>query len=156
MKNIDLNDVNNAVEKALAATKLDPNTAAKVKSCIIQNLREAIEEEQADEENNEKEPRQKSQYVIMVSDPKKLITEDLTGWVLQIPDNESVAIVKDKVNKALYDFNVSKKGRLQPVKTIGEGFESVKPKFFKEYEIKVKTKTPVYVVVTNNILPKEN
>jgi hypothetical protein len=41
------------------------------------------------------------------------------------------------------------------VKSVGEALESGSAKYFKESELWVKTKLPVAVVVTDNILPKD-
>ena len=57
------------------------------------------------------------------------------------------------VNRGAYDFNASKKGRLLPVKSVGEALESASAKYFKESELWVKTKMPVAVVVTDNVGP---
>ena len=80
----------------------------------------------------------------------------LVGWVLQIPENESVATTQDRILRGAYDFNASKKGRLLPVKTIGEALESVPAKFFKEADLWVKTKTPVLVLRTDNEIPRDS
>jgi hypothetical protein len=60
----------------------------------------------------------------------------------------------ERVHKAAYDFNASRRGRKLPVETIGEAFESVPAKNFKDVEVWVKTKTPVLVLSTDNKLPK--
>ena len=111
---------------------------------------------QPDPGDEEKPPAVKKQYVIVVSDPEgKLPKTDFTGWVLQIPESESPATTPDRVFKAAYDFNASKRGRLLPVKSVGEALESASAKFFKEAELWVKTKLPVAVMVTDNILPRD-
>ena len=117
---------------------------------------EALNEPESGETESEGEdlPKVKQQYVIVVSDPKKTITEELTGWVVQIPDDESVLTVTDRIKKAAYNYNASKKGQKYPIKTIGEAVESIGNKFFKPYDLKVKTKEAVFVVVTDNVLPK--
>lgn len=117
---------------------------------------EALNEPESGETESEGEdlPKIKQQYVIVVSDPKKTITEELTGWVVQIPDNESVLTVTDRIKKAAYNYNASKKGQKYPIKSIGEAVESIGNKFFKPYDLKVKTKEAVFVVVTDNVLPK--
>ncbi len=61
----------------------------------------------------------------------------------------------DRIFKGAYDFNASKRGRMLPVKSVGEALESASPKYFKESELWVKTKMPVAVVVTDNVLPKD-
>ena len=111
---------------------------------------------QPDPGDEDKPPAVKKQYVIVVSDPDgKMPKTDFTGWVLQIPESDSPATTPDRVFKAAYDFNASKKGRLLPVKTVGEAFESVPAKHYKEAELWVKTKEPVIVHRTNNEIPKD-
>jgi len=120
---------------------------------VIEEMNLAVQPETGDEE---KPPAVKKQFVILVSDPDdKLPKHDFVGWVLQIPENESVATTQDRIFRSCYDFNASKKGRLLPVKTIGEAVENVPAKFFKEADVWVKTKTPVLVLKTNNEIPKD-
>jgi len=123
-------------------------------------LRQVVEEmnmlTQAEAEE-EKPPALKKQFVILISDsdeklPKKA---DFSGWVLQIPDNESPATTQDRIFRAVYDYNASKKGRLYPAKTVGEALENVPAKHFKEAELWIKTKTPVLMLRTSNEIPRE-
>lgn len=153
---IELTDVNEAVDLALTASQLDPTTAASVKSNILKQLRAVLEAEAEEDENEsgEKEPRAKSQYVVLVSDPNGVIKTDLVAWVLTIPEEAPVQTTKDLLHKSFYDFNTTKKGRKNPVTTIGEGLQNVPGTAFKEAGIKVKTKSPVLVVTTDNVLPK--
>ena len=123
-------------------------------------LRRVIEEMnlavQPDPGDDDKPPPVKKQFVILVSDPDgKLPKHDFVGWVLQIPDNESVATTQDRLHRSSYDFNSTKKGQLMPVKTVGEAIENVPAKFFKEADVWVKTKTPVLILKTDNEIPKE-
>lgn len=123
-------------------------------------LRRVIEEMnlavQPDPSEDEKPPAVKKQFVILVSDPDgRLPKRDFVGWVLQIPDSESPATTLERIHRSSYDFNTTKKGRLLPVKTVGEAIENVPGKFFKESEVWVKTKTPVLVLKTDNDIPKE-
>jgi hypothetical protein len=65
-------------------------------------LRRVIEEMtlavQPDPGEEEKPPAVKKQFVILVSDPDgKLPKHDFVGWVLQIPDTESVATTLDRI-----------------------------------------------------------
>lgn len=108
------------------------------------------------EADEEKAPAVKKQYVIVVSDPDdRFPKEDFAGWVVQIPDNDSPVTTMDRIFRASYEFNASKKGRLLPVKTVGEAIETVAPKHFKEAELWVKTKAPVLVIKTDNLIPKD-
>jgi hypothetical protein len=103
-----------------------------------------------------KPPSGKKQFVIVLSDMEgKLPKKDLTGWVVQIPENASPFSTTDRIFKGAYDFNASKRGRLLPVKSVGEALEGASAKYFKESELWVKTKLPVAVVVTDNVLPRD-
>jgi hypothetical protein len=144
--------------------KIDVNLAAEIckKNEVAPDLLRRIIEEmnlavQPEGEDGEAKPHTPKQFFVLVSDPEgKLATcGDLVAWVGQLPESESVATVCDRIHRSAYDYNTTKKGRLLPVKTVGEALESVPAKFFKEAELWVKTKTPVLVIKTNNEIPKE-
>lgn len=117
---------------------------------IIEELNLAAQPESGEE----KPPAVKKQFVVLLSDPEgRMPKHDFVAWVLQIPDTESVATTQDRILRASYDFNATKKGSLLPVKTIGESLENVPGKFFKEADLWVKTKTPCLVLRTTNELP---
>lgn len=107
------------------------------------------------EGDGDKAPAVKKQYVVVVSDPDRHIPKghDFIAWVTQIPDTESPVVALDRLHRAAYDYNASKKGRLLPVKTIGELMEGVPAKFFKEQDVWVRTKTPVLMLTTSNEIP---
>jgi hypothetical protein len=127
-----------------------PDDPVKVKR-IVEEMNALVAQEE-----DKPEPIKK-QFVILISDPERLLPrrQEFVGWVLQIPDNESPATTQDRIMRAAYDFNTTKKGRLMPVKTIGEAIENVSGKHFKEADVWVKTKTPVLVLKTDNVLPNE-
>ncbi|HEX2854717.1 MAG TPA: hypothetical protein VHO24_15910 [Opitutaceae bacterium] len=137
------------VAEILKKNQIDPALLRRV----IEEMNLAVQPEGADDE---KPPAVKKQFVILLSDPEgRMPKTDFVGWVLQLPENESVATIQDRVFRSAYDFNTTKKGRLLPVKTVGEAIENVPAKFFKEAEVWVKTKTPVLVLKTDNEIPKE-
>lgn len=139
----------NKVAEILKKNQLDPAILRRV----IEEMNLAAQPEAGDEE---KPPAVKKQFVILVSDPEgRLPKHDFVGWVLQMPENESPATIQDRIFRGSYEFNASKKGRLLPVKTVGEAIENVPAKFFKEADVWVKTKTPVLVLKTDNEIPKE-
>lgn len=137
------------VAEILKKNHIDPAVLRRV----IEEMNLAVQPDPGDED---KAPPVKKQYVIVVSDPDgKLPKYDFTGWVLQIPENVSPSTTPDRVFKAAYDFNASKKGRMLPVKTVGDALENVPAKHYKEAELWVKTKEPVIVLRTNNEIPKD-
>lgn len=137
------------VAEILKKNDLDPALLRKV----VEEMNLSVQPEDGDDE---KPPAVKKQWVIVVSDPEgKMPKTDLVGWVLQIPESESVATTLGRVFRRAYDFNMTKKGRLLPVKTVGEAIENVPAKFMKEADLWVKTKTPVLVLRTDNDIPRE-
>jgi hypothetical protein len=109
------------------------------------------------EVDEEKPPALKKQFVILISDPDGRLPEgnDFAGWVLQIPENESVMTATERIHKAAYEFNTTKKGRLMPARTVGEAIEHIPAKHFKEAGLFVKTKIPVLMLKTDNEIPVE-
>ncbi len=137
------------VAEILKRHKIDPSLLR----TIVQELNE-VTAPSADDDA--KPPPVKKQFVVLLSDPQgKLPRQDLVGWVVQIPENASPHSTTDRIFKGAYDYNASKRGRLLPVKSVGEALESTGAKFFKEAELWVKTKTPVSVMVTDNVLPRD-
>ena len=137
----------NKVAEILKKNQLDPALLRRV----VEEMNLAA---QPEGEEGDKPPPVKKQWVILVSDPDgKMPKHDFVGWVLQIPENESVATTQERIFRGAYDFNASKKGRLLPAKTVGDAIENVPAKHFKEAEVWVKSKTPVLVLKTDNEIP---
>ncbi len=142
-------EINKAAE-IIKKNEIDPATLRR----IIEEMNMAVQPNGADEDAA---PAIKKQFAVIVSDPNGALPPmDFVAWVVQIPETESVVTTTERICRAAYDFNTSKKGRLLPVKTIGEALESVPAKFFKEAELWVKTKTPVLMLRTDNDIPRED
>lgn len=138
----------NQVAEILKRNKAEPSLLR----AVVEEMN-ALAQAGAEEE---KPPAVKKQFVILVSDPEgRLPAQDFAGWVLQIPDNESPVTSLERIHRAVYEFNATRKGRLLPAKSVGEALEAVPAKHFKEAEIWVKTKTPVLVLSTDNLIPKD-
>ena len=138
----------NKVAEILKNNEIDPKL-----------LRQIVEEmnilTQA-EANEEKPPAIKKQWVILISDPDGHLPEhDFVGWVMQIPEDDSVATTQDRIFKGVYEYNATRKGRLNPAKTVGEALEYIPAKHFKEADLWIKTKTPVLMLRTDNEVPKD-
>jgi hypothetical protein len=143
--------------------KIDVNKVAEIlKKHHIEPgvLRRVVEEMnlavQPDPGEGDNPPPLKKQFAILISDPNgRMPRADFTGWILQIPENESPASIQERVLKGSYDYNASKKGQLYPVKTVGDALEDVPARYFRDVELWVKTKTPVVVLRTDNEIPRE-
>jgi hypothetical protein len=138
----------NKVAEILRKNHIDPAVLRRV----VEEMNLAV---QPDPGEGDQPPPVKKQYIILVSDPDERMPKgDFTGWVLQIPENESPASVQERLLKGAYDYNASKKGRLYPARTVGDAVENVPGKFFRDAELWVRTKTPVLVLRTDNEIPK--
>lgn len=144
-------EVNQAAE-IIKKHKIDPATLRE----IVEEMNELTQPAAGEDITP---PAPKKQFVILLSAPEiydgKLDASELVGWVLQIPEEASPHSTVERIWKGAYDFNASKRGRLLPVKSVGEALESASAKCFKEAELWVKTKLPVAVMTTDNILPKD-
>lgn len=140
-------DINKAAE-ILKKNRVDP----KVLRQIVEEMN-LLTQAETDEE---KPPAVKKQWAILISDPEERLPKtDFVGWVLQVPEDESVATTQDRIFRATYDFNTTKKGRLLPAKTVGEALENVPAKHFKEVGLWVKSKIPVLMLKTDNEIPRK-
>lgn len=121
-----------------------------------QILEDINDELKARTEGEDKPPPIKKQFVVVVSDPDgTLIDKPLTGWVAQIPEEDSPHVTEERLRRLAHEFNSTKKGRRVPVKTIGETCENVPARIQKENKVWVKTKEPIYILPTNNQIPTE-
>lgn len=106
-------------------------------------------------ERESRPPPVKKQFVMLISDPEgNLENKDYTGWVLQIPEEDSPYTAPERLIRAAYEFNTTPKGQRLPVTTIGETCEVVSAKLLKEEQVWVKTKEPILLVRTDNVVPK--
>lgn len=138
----------NQVAEILKRNEIDP----KILRQIVEEMNKVTQAEAEDE----KPPAVKKQFAVLVSDPHdRLPKTDFVAWVLQMPEDESVVTLQDRIFRATYEFNTTKKGRLMPPKTMGEAIEYVPAKHFKEVGVWVKTKSPVLMLKTNNEIPTE-
>lgn len=138
------------IHEVLSSNNLEPETIQKV----IQQIEEQAAAE-AEAEKANREPPVKKQFIIILSDPNgKVPDEDYVGWVAQIPEDDSPGATIEKLIRASYEYNISKKGRRYPVKTVGEACEAIGARFLKEQGIAIKTKTPVTILKTDNKIPE--
>ena len=107
-----------------------------------------------EEERANRPPAIKKQFSIILSDyDGELSNKDLTGWVVQIPEDDSVTSALGRIHRATHQFNSTPKGIRTPVATVGEACEVVTAKLFKEQSIWIKTKIPVKAVACPNTIP---
>lgn len=127
--------------------------ADKVKEA--QTALEKLEAQKKEERADNKEPKKKNQFVIILNNSEKKIPAGtpLTGWVAQIPEGEDAQTTLDRVKRATVKQNTKiKKFIKHPLKTLGEALQYVRRAFTKEEDVHVKTKEEVTVLLTDNTL----
>ncbi len=121
---------------------------------VSQILEEIQVEMNAMAEDEEKPPPVKKQHVFMLSDPKGVLEgRDFTGWIVQVPEEDSPFVAEERLFRAAYEYNTTPKGRRLSVKTIAEVCESVPLRVLKEQNVWVRTKEPIYVLRTAGKIP---
>lgn len=132
------------VEAILLERKIEP---PKVQE-IIKDLQQAAEEEKADRQANAG-PKAKWEYLIVLNDPEGKIKDEVTGWVIQQREGQDAGLALSKLTDAAKIQNESSKRKKTLIKSFGELFQCLKPKFAKEKGVYVKTKEAVQVFKVN-------
>lgn len=131
------------VQKVLKENGVDVRVAA----AIINQIREAAAEEAV-----EREKPAKKQFLVLVSEPEDGLPKDLTGWVVQLPEDEDPREVAGKIADVASAFNSSPKGQRLPVTSFGDACQSLPTKLLKERDVWIKTREPVRVIPVRNQL----
>jgi len=146
---VDITDV----EHILAKYKIDQKTIEKV----VDDVKQATEDAKADNAGDGDGKKMKYKHLIVASDPdgtKTKLLEETPMWVFKVPEDEKHTDVMGRFFKGVYDFNAkSRKGKKNPIKSVGDGIQAVPTKHFKPNKSPVLTKEPVIVIVTDNKIP---
>jgi hypothetical protein len=129
------------VQKILKENGVDVRLAA----AILNQLRDAVAEEAV-----EREKPAKKQMLVLVSEPEEGLPKDLTGWVVQLLEDDDPKEVADKIVEVAKAFNESPKGQRVPVESFGDAVQSIAGKLFKESDLWIKTREPVRIIPVKN------
>jgi len=102
------------------------------------------------EEAVEREKPAKKQMLVLVSEPEEGLPKDLTGWVVQLLEDDDPREVADKIVDVAKAFNESPKGQRVPVESFGDAVQSISGKLFKESDLWIKTREPVRIIPVKN------
>jgi hypothetical protein len=111
---------------------------------VIQKLEQVIREEK---ENKEPREKSKNQFIGITTGND---VNSAPVWIIQAKGEMDHTEVVPLITAAVKDFNQTKKGSKQPIKTIAEAFEHCKKKLMTERGISPKTKEPIIIVKTVN------
>ena len=129
------------VQKILKESGVDVRVAAE----ILNQIRDAVAEEAV-----EREKPAKKQMLVLVSEPEEGLPKDLTGWVVQLLEDDDPREVADKIVDVAKAFNESPKGQRVPVESFGDAVQSISGKLFKESDLWIKTREPVRISPVKN------
>lgn len=136
------------IDLTRAVALRQPNWTAGQVTNFIADLKGEAANQAAEEQ---KEPAQKKQYVVIVNDPlgKIKASGDYSGWVVQIAEDDAPHSVLDKISESIRDFNRTPRGRRQPINTVADACEFGPASIFKERKLWIKTKEPILIVCTS-------
>ncbi|MEY3547666.1 MAG: hypothetical protein RLZZ552_33 [Verrucomicrobiota bacterium] len=129
------------VQKILKESGVDVRMAAE----ILNQIRDAVAEEAV-----AREKPAKKQMLVLVSEPEEGLPKDLTGWVVQLLEDEDPREVADKIVEVAKAFNDSPKGQRMPVESFGDAVQGIPSKFYRESDLWIKTREPVRVIPVKN------
>lgn len=136
------------VEATLLEKKIDN---IKVQE-IIKELTVAVEEEKEERAANSA-PKAKWEHIIVLNDPDgNLITGEVMGWVVQQRQGEDAGKILSGLCDAAKSQNETAKRKKNLITSFIDLFGSLKSKFLKEKNLRIKTKEAVRVLIVNNKL----
>lgn len=135
------------VQRVLKESGVDVRVAA----TILNQIREAIAEAAAENATDREKPAKK-QLMVLVSEPEEGLPKDLTGWVVQLLEDDDPTEVADKISEVARVFNDSPKGQRVPVTSFGDACQCLPAKFLKESDVWIKTREPVRIIAVKNKL----
>lgn len=119
---------------------------------VLDYLKEVVAEEQAAKQETAL-PKQKNEFGVILFDAEgKLVGQEFTAAVYQIPQGDDHGLVLGKISQAAREQVAAARRKKYPIDTMGEAVQSVKRKFIKEKNVNLKTKSPVRVLISDNKL----
>jgi hypothetical protein len=122
-------------------------------AAVFKDLAE-IEEAKKEEREASKGPKQKSKFIAFVMDDGTLAGKTLLAYILQVPQDMTEQVALSNFYDSCRDYNnTARKAKKFPIKTVGDGMQTVKGKFTKDRKIKIKTKESITPLVVVNDIP---
>ena len=91
----------------------------------------------------------KWEHIIFVNDPDNKVGTEMTGWVVKQLEGQDSGLITGTLTDAAKTFNESSKKKKNLIKSFGELFAYLKPKFLKEKGLKIATKEAVRIIPVN-------
>lgn len=133
------------VQEALARSNVEP----KQQESVINHLQDVLKE--LDEEKHQNPtPKEKNEFGVIILDENGDIKVDTAALIYQIEVGQDHNTVPDRIRAVVKEFNSTKKGLKNPIKSVTEAFQYIAPKLFKNNGIIRKTKEITRVLKSNN------
>lgn len=98
-------------------------------------------------------PKVKYEYVIILDDKNGYLKDkEIAGWVVQQEENADAGLIIGRITDAVKDQNETAKRKKNAITTLTEAFESLKAKWLKSKNIKIKTKDLTRVIISDGKL----
>ncbi len=141
MKKISIEEIESALKEA--------NVAQPQQNQVLEYLKQVA----AENESSPTTPKSKNEFGVVIFDKENhLAGKEFTACVYQVKEGYDHGSVLSQLSEVARTQNEAAKRKKNIIKTMGELFEFLKPKFAKTKDIKIKTKNPVRVIVSDNTL----
>ena len=133
------------IQEILVGRKLEMEKVNQISRDLAEMAKQKKEEAE-----EEKVPKERTEYTVVVLDEANVLPDGLTGFVVSHKADVDPATVVSRLCDAAKAHNLVGRGRKTPLQSMVEVFSHVKRKFVKEKNIQIKTKTLVRLVKSNN------
>ncbi len=141
------------IEEVIESVKrIVPNIPSSALIAIENDLEAKEAEVKADKQNV---PKVKNTLVTVLLDPQNQITniQNITSLVIQIPEGQDAGQTLDRLYAAVYDQKAASKRKVKNINSVQDAAFLLKRRFSKNHNIHIKTKEPVRVLISNDIIP---
>jgi len=123
---------------------------------IIKDLEKILEELKAESEANA-EDKPTYEYVVVIHDPSGELKaqkkdEVLSAYIVQQEEGQDAGLILSKLKECATTQNETAKRKKSRLDSIRDIFDGLKSKFAKEKKLKIKTKEPVRILLTDGKL----
>lgn len=128
------------IQEAMARAAIEP----KQQEAVINHLQEVIKELEAEKDKDAPAPKLKNKFGVVT------LENGDAALLCQIPEPDDLNSIPDRIRATIKEFNATAKGQKNPVKSVIEAFQVIKPKIFKNNGLIKKSKDITQVIKSEN------
>lgn len=118
---------------------------------VIKQIEDQIELDKA-AATKQKRAKNKTLILAASTEPLAANVRETPCWIFQVPDEFDHNNLVPTISKVIAEFMLSGKKKALKITSVGSGIQIIPNKFWKAHSITRKTKEPVLVEVTDNII----